>query len=142
MRTRTLLLLAVGCGLLILAAGVVQLLRIAGQDDPPQAAAVGAPIRIGDLTVTVDDLAETAGQAVVVIELGGVDDPDGTDEFRLVVPGAALRPTTSGDEPCRGTTVATQRCNLTFDVSNVEGSSRVLLYRRGEQQVRWELTEA
>jgi len=38
MRTRTgkapVLLLAVGCGLVILAAGVVQLLRIAAQDDP------------------------------------------------------------------------------------------------------------
>ena len=34
-RTRTLLLLAVGCGLLILVAGAFMLVGLAGQDDPP-----------------------------------------------------------------------------------------------------------
>ena len=91
-RTRTLLLLAVACGLVILAAGVVQLLRIAGQDEPAPAAVVGEQVQIGDLAVTVEDFAEDDGRAVVELELGGVDDPDGTEEFRLVVPGASLAP--------------------------------------------------
>lgn len=142
MRTRTLLLLAVGCGLLILAAGVAQLLRIVTQDDPPEPAAVGAPVVVGDMTVTVEGVVEDAGTAVVTIELGGVDDPDGTEQFRLVVPGASLRPRGGGAEACDGTTVDLQRCSLSFDVSDVDGSSRVLLYRRGDEQVRWELGEA
>jgi hypothetical protein len=139
-RTRTLLLLAVGCGLVILVAGVIQLLRIAGQDDPPEAAPIGAPVRVGDLTVTVERFEETDEQAVVSVELGGVDDPDGTDDFRLVVPGESLRPV-AGDDPdaCAGTTVEPQNCTLTFDLTSSEGSSRVLLYRRGDERVRWEL---
>ncbi len=138
-RTRTLLLLAVACGLVILAAGVVQLLRIAGQDEPAPAARVGEQVQIGDLVVTVEDFAEDDTRAVVELELGGVDDPDGTEEFRLVVPGASLAPITSSADACAGTTVAQRACSLTFDLGDTEGSSRVLLYRRGDEQARWEL---
>ena len=72
-------------------------------------------------------------------QLGGVDDPDGTEEFRLVVPGASLAPITSGDDACVGTTVARRACSLTFDLAGTEGSSRVLLYRSGDEPARWEL---
>jgi hypothetical protein len=141
-RTRTLLLLAVVCGLVILTAGVVQLLRIATQDEPARPAAVGEPVAIGDLTVTVERVEETAGDAVVVLEIGGVQDVDGTDEFRLIVAGASLR-ATGTDTPdlpaCVGTTVEAQRCSLTFDLSADAGNTRVLLYRRGDEQVRWNL---
>jgi hypothetical protein len=138
-RTRTLLLLAVACGLVILVAGVIQLLRIAGQDEPAPAVPVGEPVRIGDLTVTVDGYAERDDRGVVELSLGGVEDPEGTEDFRLVVPGASLSP---DDDDCGGTTVATRTCSLTFDLSRTEGSSRVLIYRRGDEQARWVLAEA
>ena len=112
-RTRTLLLLAVACGLVILAAGVVQLLRIAGQDEPTPAARIGEQVQIGDLAVTVEDFVEDDGRAVVELELGGVDDPDGTDEFRLVVPGDSLRRPV--DDECAGDDRASQR-RLLVDV--------------------------
>jgi hypothetical protein len=137
-RTRTLLLLAVGCGLAILIAGVIQLLRIAGQDDAPPAARIGEPVRLGDVVVNVEGFGEADGRATVELEVGGVDDPDGTDDFRLVVPGASLR---AVDDGCDGTTVASRACSLAFDVSDADGSSRVLLYRRGDEQVRWVLRE-
>jgi hypothetical protein len=136
-RTRTLLLLAVACGLVILVAGVVQLLRIAGQDEAPPAASLGEPVEVGDLTVTVDGFRERDGRGVVELELGGVDDPDGTNDFRLVVPGASLR---AVEDECAGTTVAPRVCSLTFDLSETEGTSRVLLYRRGDERARWELS--
>jgi hypothetical protein len=136
-RTRTLLLLAVACGLVILVAGVVQLLRIAGQDEAPPAAPVGDPVEVGDLTVTVHGLVERDARAVVELDVGGVDDPDGTADFRLVVPGASLRAVEDG---CAGTTVDVRTCSLTFDLSGTEGSSRVLLYRRGDERARWELS--
>ncbi|MET0326195.1 MAG: hypothetical protein ABW219_13290 [Ilumatobacteraceae bacterium] len=140
MKTRTLLLLAIGCGFVILAAGVVQLLRIAGQDDPPTAAVVGQAVVVGDMTITVDGFTEDGASAVVPIEIGGVDDDDGADAFRLVVPGAALRADPGGAGACGATTVEVAPCELTFDLGSAEGSTRVLLYRRGDQQVRWDLT--
>src|SRR5215211_8896450 len=118
-------------------------MRIATQDEPARPAAVGEPVAIGDLTVTVEQIEQAADRAVVVLDVGGVEDADGTDEFRLVVPGASLRPTGTGSPglpACAGTTVESQRCGLTFDLSTVDGSSRVLLYRRGDEQVRWDLT--
>jgi hypothetical protein len=137
-RTRTLLLLAVACGLVILIAGVIQLLRIAGQDEPAPAVAIGEPVRIGDLTVTVDEYSERDDRGMVELSLGGVEDPEGTEDFRLVVPGASLSPR---DDECGGTTVAPRTCSLTFDLSRTEASSRVLIYRRGDEQARWVLAD-
>ena len=134
------LLLAVGCGLAILVAGVVQLLRVAGQDDPPVAAAIGEPVRVGDLTVTVLDYTEDAVEAVVTIETSGVDDPDGTDAFILVTPGEAFEPSGDGPPGCTGTTEAVQQCTLTYRLGDgAAGTSRVLIYRRGDEQARWEM---
>jgi hypothetical protein len=154
LRTRTLLLLAIGCGLVILAAGVAQLLRIAAEDEPATAAEVGQPVTIGDLTITVEDVVETIDIVTATVEIGGVDDADGTDAFRLVVPGDALEPRASGGSgaaeggagadppPCAGTTVTMQRCTLSFALPADSGTSRVLLYRRGDEQVRWQLAPA
>lgn len=146
MKTRTLLLLAVACGVAILAAGVAQLLRLAGQDEPARPAAVGAPVDVGDLTVAVRGHVEQAGRVVVTLELSGVDDPDAAAEFRLVVPGASLPPVAqpaggseADDLPCTASTVQRERCTLTFELPDDPGTTRVLLYRRGDEQVRWEL---
>ena len=141
MRTRTLLLLAVACGLVILAAGVVQLLRIAGQGEQVLHV-LGEEVEVGDLTVVVESYEEADGIATLAVTLGGVDDADGADEFRLVAPGGQLRPVGAGDDPCKATSLAPRTCELTFDVFEVEGAGRVLLYRRGDEIARWQLDAA
>jgi hypothetical protein len=140
-RTRTLLLLAVACGLVILVAGVVQLLRIAaeGDADADEFHRLGEPVDVGDLTVIVESYDERGDTASLSITLGGVDDPDGADAFRLVVPGESLAPSAAGAGACTATTVAPKRCELTFDVSDAAGGARILLYRRGDDVARWEL---
>ena len=136
MRTRTLLLLAVGCGFVILVAGVFLLLGLASQDEPTTAAALGERVMVADMTITVIEAIEDGDEITVALDIGGVDDPDGTGEFRLVVPGESLGPAGGW---CAGTTVEMQRCTLTFDVGGVEGSARVLVYRRGDERARWQL---
>jgi hypothetical protein len=141
-RTRTLLLLAVACGFVILVAGVVQLLRIAAEDDADADEsfhAIGEQVDVGDLTVVVESYDERGDSARLSLTVGGVDDPDGSDEFRLVVPGESLTPTGAGAEPCAATTVAPQECELTFDLGDAAGGARILLYRRGDDVARWEL---
>jgi hypothetical protein len=140
-RTRTLLLLAVACGLVILVAGVVQLLRIASEGDADAKSFhdVGEQVEVGDLDVVVKSFDERGDTATVSVTLGGVDDPDGSDEFRLVVPGESLSPTGDGADACAATTVAPQACRLTFDVGDAAGGARILLYRRGDDVARWEL---
>ena len=152
MRTRTLLMLAVFCGLAILVAGSVQLLRVS--DDSGDASAdlfVGDTAAAGDLLVTVNAAGERDGVMRVEVTLSGVNDDDGLEGFRLVVPGNALAPLPSGvpgtglsgtgttDDVCGGVTLAEQRCTLVFATTDVVGTPRVLLLRRGEDQQRWVL---
>jgi hypothetical protein len=143
-RTRTLLLLAVACGLLILVAGVVQLLRIAGQEENAEFSPVGDTVQVGDLEVVVDTYDESGDTARVGVRLGGVDDPDGAADFRLVVPGAdqPLRPEAGGAQACGAVTVAAAACQLTFDVGEAPGGVRVLRVERGDDSATWELTDA
>jgi hypothetical protein len=133
------MLLAIGCGLLILVAGAVMFVVLANQDEPRQAIAVGTPVRVGDMEITVDGVSERAGAVLVDIEIGGVEDPDGSEAFRLVVPGEALAADATAGNHCGATTVLVQPCTLAFRVGDDAGSSRVLLYQRGDERVRWEL---
>jgi hypothetical protein len=126
-RTRTLLLLAVACGLAILVAGVVQLLRIANQD------AAAAVVPIGDAVT------ERPGSVLVDVEIGGVDDADGSGAFRLNVSGQLHAPDAAAGNHCGATTVQVQPCTLAFRLAADAGSSRVLLYQRGDERVRWDL---
>ena len=147
MKTRTLLLLAIACGVLILTAGVVQLLRVANDADEGgvETARLGEPVDIGDLRVTVDDVAESAGTVEVTITIGGVADDDGTDRFRLVVGRPpALEPLggDAGSPPaCGATTVEPVQCVLRFELPDDPGTSRVLNLRRGDDAVNWVLTD-
>lgn len=140
MRTRTLLLLAVVCGLAILAAGVVQLLRIASDDDAgDRLHSVGETVQIGDLTVEVTGYRESAATGAAEVRLGGVDDADGSEPFRLVVGGEALRADAAAPAACGATTVTEQSCTLTFPLGDAPGGIRVLRYERGDTTAVWDL---
>ncbi len=141
MRTRTLLLLAVVCGLAILVAGVVQLLRVANQEEV-QSAAIGETARIGDMEVVVNEVSERGGSVLVDIELGGVEDSDGADGFSLVVSSGALVADPTAGNHCGATTTRVEPCTLAFRLDPDSGSSRVLVYRRGDQQVSWDLASS
>ena len=139
MKTRTLLLLALGCGLAILLAGGALLVRLAGQDDPEPPVALGAEAVIGDLHVTVLSAAEETGSQVLTVELEleGVDDPDGAAGFELIASGRPIPP--SDASTCGTTTLEPIQCTLVFDVSTADSESRVLRYRRGDDQARWDV---
>ncbi len=143
MRTRTLLLLAVACGLVILLAGGIQLWRFAGESSDGEGdLALGGRARAGDLDVTVVAADEADGLMRVTMRLSGVDDPAGLDNFRLIVSGAALAPLTAeqaGGQACATVTVAVQTCDLVFGTASAIGGARVLIVRRGEDQHRWNL---
>jgi hypothetical protein len=138
MRTRTLLLLAVTCGLAILLAGGFQLLRLANQTTPA-ALSIGSTGAAGDATVKVVDFHETDDVAVVTVILSGVDDAKGLDGFRLQTVNELLAPNQHDARACAGFTVAPNSCTLTFGTSGAKGASRQLVFRRAEQQVRWRL---
>lgn len=135
MKTRTLLLLAVACGLAILLAGGVLLVQIATREDVRPPSPLGEEVRVGDMTVIVDTSTEDGGRRSVEIRIGGVEDPDGTAGFRMI---ASARPAPLVDS-CGATTRLLTTCTLVFEVPD-DGGSRQLLYDRGDRSARWVLT--
>lgn len=140
MKTRTLLLLSVGTALMILIAGGVLLFQLSGQETSTEATPLGEPAAVGDAEVTVVG-AEVIGDTLAVsMEIGGVDDPDGIGSFRLVTGDRQLEPLTAeAAGRCVGITESVERCVVEFDVGAADGSSRVLVMRRGDQQATWRL---
>lgn len=140
MKTRTLLLLSVGTALLILVAGGVLLFQLSGQDDATEATPLAVATTVGDAEVTV--VGATAGDGVLRVDvaIGGVDDPDGIENFALVTGDQRLAPLRT-PEPgrCSAVTERTQQCTVDFDLTASEGSSRVLVLRRGDEQATWRL---
>ena len=138
MKTRTLLLLSVGVGLMILLAGGVLLLQLANESAAVEPAEVGDVVRVGDVEVTVLGAAETATLFSVDVEVGGVDDD--LSGFSLATGDRRLQPVTAAaDGRCTEITVVEQRCRIEFDTSAADGSNRVLVLRRGDQQRNWVL---
>ncbi|MGI9644778.1 MAG: hypothetical protein ACR2O6_05645 [Ilumatobacteraceae bacterium] len=140
MKTRTLLLLSVAMGLLILLAGGVFLFQLSSQTETVALGVVGEPARLGDVTVTVVGATEQDEIFAVEIMVGGVDDRDGPQDFRLVTGDRQLQPIAAPDDGrCTSYTVEPQTCRLDFDVTAVASTSRVLVMRRGEDQRTWSL---
>jgi hypothetical protein len=136
MRTRTLLLLAIGCGLVILLAGGIQLLRVGGQQQSAKLLSLGEPGKAGDVTVQVASSSVQGASLIAAIRVGGTDDPNGLADFTLVGPGRVVAATSS---TCTGITVQPVDCSLTFDTSTMVGTSRQLIFHRADQQLRWVL---
>ena len=144
MKTRTLLLLSLVTGLAIMLAGAVFLFQLATSDDVAEPVAVGTAVEVGDMSVTVVESGESAGELVVLVTIGGVDDPDGSVGFRLIASGRPLSPrspdrATASPDECSATQVEPQTCSVVFDTSAADGSSRVLFYDRGDESARWVL---
>lgn len=146
MKTRTLLILSVTCGLAILLAGSLLLLNLSNQAEPRPALEVGDTAQLGDAMVTVDSYEATEVAIVVIVTLSGVADPDGVDGFTLIAPGKAVSAdapsaaTEATDPPlCAGFTVEPTTCQLRFTATDLEGRDRQLLFQRAAESVRWRL---
>jgi hypothetical protein len=141
MKTRTLLLLSVATALMILLAGGVFLVQLAAQDEAVDVLAVGDSATVGDLELRVLEVSEGDGTLSLEVEIGGVDDPDGVAALRLVTGDRRLEPLLApAPGRCSAITVQAARCIVEFDVSLVDSSSRVLVVRRGDEQVNWRLS--
>lgn len=139
MKTRTLLLLAVASGLIILVAGSIKLFLIA-DDEPSPHLAIGASGTAGDMSVTVTSVDQVDGQTFVGVRLVGADDADGASSWVLGVVGEQLRPLappSSIGPACSATTaVVAVDCVLAFRTDKSPG---VLRYERAGQTLRWDI---
>ncbi len=142
MRTRTLLLLAIACGVIILVAGGIQLVRLTEQQQTSVQLQTDEQGQAGDVVVTLRAVSEVATpnsqRTVVSVEIGGVDDASGLDGFTLVGVGEVARVDVA-ESTCASIAEVAQRCDLAFDTSRFPGGARQLILRRAETQLRWVL---
>jgi hypothetical protein len=140
MKTRTLLLLSVGTALMILLAGGALLFQLSSQQSTSAPVAVGEPTSVGDVDVTVLGAEVRGDELAVSVTVAGVDDSDGIESFRLVTGDRRLDPISApAAGRCAEITVVAQECVIEFDISASQGTSRVLVLRRGEDQATWRL---
>lgn len=139
MKTRTLLLLSVGCGLLILLAGGVKLLQVATDRTEVPVLAVGDTEQIGDMTVQVVDITAAGSGTLVEITMTGVPGEPVIDDWRLLGDGKVFTASgASGESRFCGSSTrvpegdAVVRCTLRF--AAVETVQAVAYTRAGEQR--------
>ena len=132
------MLLAIGCGLVILLAGGIQELRVTGQEQTATLLKTGQPGTAGDVTVQLITSSVDASNLVANVRIGGIDDADGLDGFTLVGPGKVVAVTSS---TCSRITVDERDCALAFATTEMQGTSRQLIFHRADDQLRWVLAQ-
>lgn len=134
MKTRTLLLMSVICGLAILLAGGVLLIQIVNRAEVLEPSPLGETVRVGDMIIIVESSREIVNGHEVNLVIGGVVDPEGSAGFRMI---AAARPAPLLSD-CGPIGISPSSCTLVFAVTGSQGS-RQLFYERGDQAARWVL---
>ena len=141
-KTRTLLLLSVACGLLILLAGGVKLLQVASEEPEVEVLALGDSATIGDMTVSVLAV-ESTGAVEISVSMEGVPGESALEGWRLLGDGRVSEALTtdvdrteSGAEVCSRDSKVPEagalRCTVRF--AAVESIQAVAYVRAGEQR--------
>ena len=140
MKTRTLLLLSVGCGLLILLAGGIKLFQVASDRTDVPVLALGDEALIGDMTVVVTAFESTPAGVEVSVEMSGVSGAAVLEGWTMLGDGELSDPSAAVAEgACDGSTLVpgngeTVRCVLRFPVVEAE---QYVAYQRGGELRRW-----
>ncbi|MFM1752122.1 MAG: hypothetical protein RL119_1084 [Actinomycetota bacterium] len=151
MKTRTLLLLSVGCGLLILLAGGAKLLQVATDRTEVPVLAFGEEALIGDMAVRVIDItgnssdnspdSSSGNGTLVEIAMSGVPGAPVIDDWRLLADGKVFPASgASGDEQyCASATRVPEggsevRCVLRFPAAE---TVQAVAYTRAGEQRQW-----
>jgi hypothetical protein len=136
MSTRKLILWALLCGVLILAAGSAKLFQTSQKPVEVQLLALGDSVTLGDMTVSVTALRDTADRTLVDVTMVGVAEAQAMDGWKMLAAGEVsdpvMLPVGAGTE-CTLTKLAeTLTCTVAFPVS--KGTRTVAYIRAGEQR--------
>ena len=144
MKTRTLILLAMACGLAILVAGGAFLWRVIANKDEltiPDPAGVGQTQQVGPVRATLLQYVLQGDQLDVTVRLESTEPlGDAGSGWALLVDGKLADPVTATDSSaCAGKPVTVGQpveCTLAFQASD---GDRYVAYATGAQQRLWRL---
>ena len=136
MSTRKLILWALVCGVLILAAGTAKLFQTSQKPVEVQLLALGDSVTLGDMTVSVTALRDTADRTLVDVTMVGVAEAQAMDGWKMLAAGKVsdpvMLPIGAGTECTLTQLDKTLVCTVAFPVS--EGTRTVAYIRAGEQR--------
>ena len=134
MSTRKLILWALICGVVILIAGTAKLFQTSQKPVEVQLLALGDSVTLGDMTVSVTALRDTADGTLVDVTMVGVAEAQAMDGWKLVASGKVsnpvLLPVGEGTECTLTKLTEILACTVAFPVS--EGTRTIAYTRAGE----------
>jgi hypothetical protein len=134
MSTRKLILWALICGVVILIAGTAKLFQTSQKPVEVQLLALGDSVTLGDMTVSVTALRDTADRTLVDVTMVGVTEAQAMDGWKLVASGKVsnpvLLPVGEGTECTLTKLTEILACTVAFPVS--EGTRTIAYTRAGE----------
>lgn len=140
MKTRTLLLLSVACGLMILLAGGVKLFQVATDRADVDVLSLGESAMVGDMDVTVVSVENTDSGVIAVVEMSGVSGAEVLEGWSMLGDGELSEPSGAvADGACDASSVVPAadevvRCSLRFPAVDAE---QYVAYQRGGELRRW-----
>ena len=140
MRTKTLILWSLVCGVAILAAGGFKLLQIAADDATVEFLAAGAGAEVGGATVAAVSLRDEPGATFVTVSMAGMDAGDVLASWRLLAGGTVHQPDSASAEdggPCTVSAQSSATCVLEFAATT---GTRTVAFLRGGVQRQWTLS--
>lgn len=123
---------------MILVAGTAKLLQTAQTPVEVQLLALGESVTLGDMTVSVTALRDTADRTLVDVTMVGVAEAQAMEGWKMLASGEVsdpvMLPVGAGTE-CTLTTIAkTLECTVAFPVS---AGTRTVAYIRAGEQRQW-----
>lgn len=135
-KTRTLLLLSLGCAVAILGAGIGLVFRIGASGETLAPIEFGVRAEVGDLGIVVLDAERIGTQQHIELSLSGVDDDEVSDSFVVISGGEQVKAEANA---CASSAELTQYCEVQFVLPGETSDPAVLLVTRGEERARWVL---
>ena len=135
-KTRTLLLLSLGCAVAILGAGIGLVFRLGASGETSAPVEFGVRAEVGDLGIVVVDAERIGTQQHIELSLSGVDDDAVSDSFVVISGGEQIEAEANA---CASSAELTQSCEVEFVLPDETSDPAVLLVTRGEERARWVL---
>ncbi len=136
MKTRTLLLLSLGCAIVILAAGIGLFVRLGANEVTAAPSEFGDRVEVGDLQIVVSSASREGLMQRISVKVSGIDDREVTDSFAVISGGVPLN---AEPNDCVAVINTDTSCEVEFVLSTETSEPAVLIVTRGEERGRWVL---
>ena len=137
MKTRTLILWSLVCGVIILVAGSIKLFQVSSDDATVEFLAFGESTTVADMVVAVESVESTGEVTLVTVTMNGPDGADAREGWRVVAGDRVLAPVEAPiteESECATVSATPVTCVVAFVAVD---ESIVIAYLRAGEQRQW-----